>query len=797
MFKNYIKIAWRNTFSNLGYNAINILGLATGLSSFIVILLYLNYQLSYDKWAPGLQEVYKVSMQIKSDIQERTPAPLAGFLASKYANAEAATSIQPNGDFEALLEANNKKIYQTGLVSVDSSFFKVFPYQLQRGDVATALNIPNAVILTEEVSRKLFGDEDPMGKRIKMYNSVDCVVTGVMAEPKTPSHLMAKVLMRSPNERQMNTWGNMSYVTYIKLKHNQPEENTEDAINGVYYEDQIKKDNKSFESFKKAGHEMPLFVDAVSNIYNFPKHGISQFKTTSVLLTLAVLLLLAGAINFSNLSLAKAINRAKEVGVRKVLGSNRWQLIFQFMNETALQCLISLFIAVLMVYLALPHINSSFNISLSFWGQGKSMTIVAQIAACLFIVILLSGLYPSLFLSRFNTTRVLKGNYSNGGKGILFRNSLVVVQFMVSVFFIIAILVIHKQVDYMAKSDKGFSGEQVMRIQATQQSRDANFAQVEVALLQIPGVSAVAKTTKVPGDNMFVDTSTIAFKSDGKEFRMSSVKISKDYFKALQIGLLKGRYFTDASADQNTRTAVINETAANKLNISNPIGKTITFPYCDTVPVKIVGVVKDFHVQSFERTVLPEVYTIGNNACRFQSGGAIVVKLNSRHAQQSVAAITRVWKNIEPDFPIRYTFLDENFQKMLQSFIRLQEIITFFAVIAIFISVMGLFALTAFFTRQRTKEIGVRKVLGASVAQLTALLSKEFVYLVLLAIVITTPIAWWFMQQWLQTFAYRIQISWLVFLLAGLTATVIALITISFQSIKAALANPAKTLRNE
>jgi len=797
MIKNYLKTAWRNTTSSLSFSAVNILGLAAGLSSFIIILLYLNYELSYDKWSPDLKKVYKVSMQSNADFLSTTPAPLGAFLADKYPNAEAATAIMPDGDFEILLSANDKKIYQKDIVTVDSCFFKVFPYKLVKGDVATALNQPKAVVLTEALSQKLFGNTDPIGKPIKVYNAIDCVVTGVMEEPKGPSHLTVNMLMRDPYGKQNNFWQNYSFQTYIKLKHPETDPKIEDAINRIYYNEHIKKDTKSFESYKKAGQQTALFVDVAGKIHNFPKHGSSQFTTVSILLSLAALLLLAGAINFSNLAIAKAMSRAKEVGVRKVLGSSRKQLVVQLMIETVLQCLMSLCIAVIIVYLVLPYINQSFNITLSFWRQDNALTVIAQIALCLLLVTLLSGLYPSLHLSGFSTTAVLKGNYSSGKKGTLFRNSLIVLQFMVSVFFIVAILVISSQMGYMQNKDKGFSGEQVMRIQANQNTREGGFANVQNTLLSVPGVSYVSKSTKVPGDNLFADTSTISYKYAGKDYRMCSVKVSKDYFKTLKIALTKGRMFTDEVADQNTRTAIINQAAAKKLNIADPIGKTITFPSCDSVPVQIIGVVKDFNVQGFESVVQPEVYTIGNKACMYQSGGAILVKLNSVHLQQSIAGIQQAWKKIEPDFPIRYSFLDDNFAQLFTSYARLQKIITFFAFIAILISVMGLFALTAFFTRQRTKEIGIRKVLGASVSQLTALLSKEFIYLVFLSVIIITPVAWWLMQKWLQTFAYRIDMSWWIFAAAGLIAIVIALITISFQSIKAAVVNPVKSLRSE
>jgi putative ABC transport system permease protein len=797
MIKNYLKTAWRNTANSRTYSTINILGLAAGLASFMVILLYLNYEFSFDQWDPELKQVYRVSMRQKDDYLSTTPAPLSAFLAQKYTNAAAATSLESAGDFEILLSANGKKIYQKNVVTADSFFFKVFPYKMVKGNALNALTQPKAVVLSEELSHKLFGDADPIGQPVKIFNAITAVVTGVMQEPKGPSQLTAKMVMLDQYFKQNSFWENYSYQTYIKLKRPAPDAQVEDAINKVFYNDHLKKDNKSYAFYKTHGQQTALFVDQVTNIHNFPKHGDSNIATVSVLLALAVLLLLAGAINFSNLTIAKAIRRAKEVGVRKVLGSSRGQLVAQFMTETALQCLMSMGVALLVVYLALPYINNSFNIHLNYLYQDNSLWLAAQIALCLVLIILFSGFYPSVLLSRFNNSKVLKGDYSAGKQGVLFRNGLMVVQFMVSVFFIIAVLVINKQLDYMQVKDKGFSGDQVMRITTTQPTRENGFDHAANTLLAVPGVSYVSKATKVPGDYTLTDTSTFSFKHNGKPYRMSSVKISKDYFKTLQVALVKGRYFTDAFADQNTRTAVINESAAQLLNLPNAIGQTITFPMCDSVPLQIVGVVKDFHVGGFERKVQPEVYTIGNKACMFQSGGAILVKINTSHISQSVAAIDQAWKKLEPDFPLRYSFINENFQQLFASYTRLQTIISFFAAVAVTISVMGLFAMAAFFMKQRTKEIGVRKVLGASVAQLATLLSKEFVYLVLLSIVLIIPVAWWLMQKWLQTFAYRVSIGGWVFFAGAAIAMLIAVITISFHSIKAALANPVNSLRNE
>lgn len=796
IFKNYFKIAWRNTMCNISYSAINMIGLAAGLCSFIVILLYMNYELSYDKWHPGLDKVYHVSLHEHEDFLSTTPAPLANFLAQSYPNAEAATSLQSGGDYEMVVAAGDNKIYQKNVVTVDSNFFRVFPYQLTKGDIATALNGPNAAILTEELCSKLFGKQDPIGKTIKFYNAIDLVVTGVLKDQPGATHLPVGMLMRDAKGRSNNLWWNYSFQTYIKLKQPESDAMVEAAINRLYYNERLKHAGVSFEKYTKAGPKTYLFVDQVPRIHNFPKHGSSNFATVTLLLILAVLLLLAGAINFSNLAIAQSISRAKEVGIRKVMGSDRVQLILQFMSETALQCLTSLVLAVVLLAVALPYINNAFNIRLGFLQPQEMFRVFLQLLACLVVIVLLSGSYPAIYLSKFNAIKVLKGNYTSGKKGTLFRNSLIVVQFMVSVFFITGIMAIKSQMSFMQTRGRGFSGEQLIRIQASQAIREQGFDQARNTLLTVPGVISVAKTTSVPGD-LLADTSTIAFKNKGKDYRMQSVKVSTDYFTALRVPLMKGRLFTNEGQDQQTRSAVINEAAAKKLNLADPVGETISFPGCDSVPVNIVGVVKDFNIQGFESSVQPVVFTIGNQACMYQSGGALLVKLDSRHARQSMAGITQAWKKLEPAFPIRYSFVDQNFEKLFISYVRLEKIITFFGVVAIMISAMGLFALTAFFTRQRVKEIGVRKVLGASVPQLTTLLSRDFIYLVLLAIILATPFTWWMVQKWLQTFAYRVEISWWLFLAAGTTAVLIAILTVSFQSVKAALANPADSLRNE
>jgi len=796
MLKNYFTIAWRNVVKNRVYSTINITGLAIGLASFIVILVYLNYELSYDKWDASLSKIYKVSLQEDKDILNTTPGPLAALLAKDYPNAEATTSIQPDGDFQMLLSVGDKKIYQTGMVTVDSNFLKVFPYKLVQGDAATALNTPNAAILSQEVSTKLFGNANPMGKTVKVYNAINVVVTGVMAAPGGPSHLDAQVLMRDPNEKSNNFWQNYSFQTYIKLKQPATEAKLEDDINRVYYNAQLKKDNKTIEQYRKAGNQTALFTDAVSQLHNFAKHGESHFKITIVLLVLAVFLLIAGAINFSNLSVARAITRAKEVGIRKVLGSKRAHIIIQSLFEIGIQCFISLLLAIVFVNITLPYFSNSFNVPLSFFSNGQAASIALQIAGTLLVIILVAGMYPALFLSNFQTADVLKGKYTRGTKGVFFRNSLLVVQLTLSALFIAGIIVVNKQMDFMQHKDLGFNPSQVIRIEATQKSREQKFPLVQAALKSIAGVEYVSKSTSVAASK-YLDTSTAEFKYDGNKYRFNSVKVSVDYFKTMNIQLLQGRLFEDNHPEDLDNTAIINESAFKQLHVNDATGHAIIFPYCDTLPYTVVGVVKDFNIQGMESHVVPTIYSISNAHCGYRSGGAILVKIKTGNVQQTLAGIAAAWKKIEPDFPIRYSFLDQDFQKLFAEYDRLGKIVLFFSVISILIAVTGLFALTSFLAQQRVKEIGVRKVLGASIGSITTLLSKDFVKLVIVAIFIATPIAWWALSKWLDDFAYRISLTWWMFAMAGMATIVITLITVSAQAIKAARANPVKSLRTE
>ncbi len=798
MIKNYLKTTLRNLWKNRVYGSVNIVGLAIGLASFLVILLYLNHELSYDRWHPELEKVYKVSERGEEDIFETTRAPLAALLRENVPQVASATSIMDGGSFEVPLAVGDRQIYQSNTLSADSLFFKVFPYTFLQGDAFTALDRPNAIVISDRVAAKLFENENPIGRIIRVFNGFDCEVTGVLQTPDQPAHMTVDLVYRAPYEKSNLHWANQSFQTYIKTKQPLPVADIERVVDELYYNHRLKeKEELSYRAFREAGHQAGLFVDAVQDLHNFPKHGESNLTTVSVLLALAALLLLAGAINFSNLSIAASIRRAKEVGVKKVLGSSRARLFWQFMGEIAFQCLVALGLSMALLSIILPYFNWEFGVELDFFHTGNTSVLALQVASSLLLITLLSGLYPAVFLSRYNTAKVLKGDYSRGSKGLVLRNALIVVQFVVAAFFIFGTVVVSRQLHYMQDRDTGFSGEQVLRIQPyMQQSRDNGFGAIRNTLLQIPGVQSVAKTTAVPGD-AYVDTSTMNFKHQGEIYRMTSVKVSADYFETLGIDLLKGRLFSDHHADQHTRSAIINETAAKRLGLQHLDGTYISFPNCDSIPVQVVGVVRDFNVMGFEQHIQPAVYTIGNEACVFQSGGAILVKLSGGDLRKPVAAIEEAWKSIEPDFAMRHTFLDDNFQQLFASHVRLQRVVNFFGITAIAIALMGLFALTAFLVGQRTKEISIRKVLGAGIADLGFLLGKDFLRLIAIAVLIAIPLGWWAASEWLQGFAYRVSLNGWLFTSAALGVLAIAALTVAIHTVKAARGNIAENLRDE
>ena len=797
MLKNYLKIAFRNILKNKWFSAINILGLAAGLASFIIVLLFLNYELSYDSWDDSLKQVYKLSSKKGLDISETTPAPLATLLMEEHPEITHASIVQSSGDYEVQLDARDKTIFQKGITSVDSNFFDIFPFHFIQGSRENALQEPNTVVISEALAKKLFDDIDPIGESIKIYNALECKIVGVIRLPATPSHLNPHLILRDPFLERNIFWENYSYETYVRTVSPVDQEYLDTTINRLYYDERVDSGSLDFDEYLKSSEYLKFYSDAVPQIHNYPKYGSSNIKTIQSLFLLAILLLVAGAINFSNLTVAKSLGRNKEAGIRKVLGSGRRHIIFQLMIETAVQCIIGLVLAIAAVQMFVPFIHSVFGLELSLWGLSNTApyAVWSQLALCLLGVIVLSGIYPALALSKFSVVEVLKGVVTKGQKGMVFRNVLIVVQFIVTGFFITTIAVVSKQLYFMQERNKGFNEAQVMRLEVPQNIREEGFDNLKDKLTALAGVEYVSKTTQVPGDKL-TDSTTTTFVVDGSKKRFTSVKVSTDYFKTLGVGIIDGRDFNNRVADQKTQNVILNESAAKRIAAQSVLGKTVFYEGCE-IPMRIIGVVNDFNVMGLETPIQPTAFNIGNEACRYQSGGAVLIKLNTGNPKTVIASIEEVWKELVPTVPIRYSFLDANFESLLITYFRLQKVIVFFGAIAILISLIGLFSLTTFLTHRRTKEIGIRRILGANVMAITTLVGKDFLILVGIATLMAIPVGWWAIRQWMQSFAYQVEIGPGLYGLVFIGILTMTCITVGFQAIRAAKIDPVKSLRTE
>jgi len=829
MLKNYFVIAWRNIQRNKGYTMLNIAGLAFGLSAFIVALLYVNYETGFDKWDKQLSRVYRadVTQTFVGDVPSRTmwsPYPLGDVLLANCPEVKAVTRI--NDLTEKLISADDKQLYINKVIAADSGFLKVFPYKLIYGN-ANALSQPNQAIINVATSRQLFGNAPAIGKIFKA-NGRAYTVTGVF-EPSGPSHLEVNVCL-SMSQGNSN-WSAGFYFTYVLLnpgaspqalakkgrslmigamaasnytkmagdpKVSAPDANPNEwlkknanvSIDEIYFEPvQNIHLNPKAASYRDAAENHPLLNTKPGNGAPVMFFGAA-----------AILVLFLACINYTNLSIARAGKRAKETGIRKVMGADRKQLIFQFLAEAFIQCLVALLLALLLSNWIIYLVNSSFGMQLSFIDHllpANNLIFGGQLLALIIAVSLISGAYPAFVLSSFKPAKVLKGELSKSFKGMLLRNGLVILQFGISACFIIGMVVVYKQLNFMNSKDPGFSTQQVMVLDPhgydlmDLTGRDQKIDLIRSELIQIPGVKAVAVTDIYPGSPSLVSGAEAEF--NNKSIPMGFNHVHFDQFKVLGMQMASGRDFAADRPVDTLNSIIINQTAAATMGFKEPIGQMFKIMSRE---YHIIGVVKDNHLAGYNSKIGPEVYAIGVNP-GFGAYKAVLVKMYGADAAKTAKAISDKWKTIEPEFPLRYTWLDQNFARLLDKYERFGKITIMLSGVSIIIALMGIFALSAFAAAQRTKEIGIRKVFGASVAGITAMLSTDFLKLVLWALLISFPLAYWATYKWLQEFAYRIELNWLIFLITGAGILIIALCTVSFQAMKAAIVNPIKSLRTE
>jgi len=810
MIKNYIKTAFRSLQKNKGFTAINVFGLALGLAACLLIVFYVVDELSYDKYNVNASRIYRVNEDLKlgdNKVQYAVcMAPLAQTLKTDFPDVENAVRLKKIGDMH--VTKGTESILEDNALFADPSIFDVFTLPVIYGDKKTALTEPNTVVITEDMAKKYFGRLNVVGENLIIDGNLQkpIKVTAVIKNIPEQSHFHADFLVSmasNPDSRSIE-WLRSDYNTYVLMRKGANYKKLEAQFPQFlrkYSGGQMQQElNMSYDTFEKNGSFFRLNMIPLTDIHLHSNPTVTgelgingNIEYVYIFSAIAIFILLIACVNFMNLSTARSANRAREVGVRKVLGSPRKHLVLQFLAESTMVTFIAVVIALAAALLLLPAFNhfAGKNIVIS------SHTLVWLAPSALIAILLigfLAGLYPAFFLSAFNPMQVLKGKISAGFKGGALRSFLVVLQFSISIFLIIGTLVIYNQLHYIQNRDLGYNRDQVLIIQHAFELGDhAKIFKQEIK--QLPGVTNATLSGYLPvkssrGTGIFYKEAV----ADPKKSLFPQIwSVDEDYISTLGMKIKSGRNFS-AQMPSDSNAIVINETAAKFLGFTDPANKIVYRssggPNPTYKPYTIIGMVKDFNFSSLHDNISPVVMQLNTD------NSSLSIKVNTVNIPALLSQIEAKWKDFTPAH-LQYSFMDQDFDAMYRSEQRIGTIFIAFTTLAIVIACLGLFGLAAYAAEQRTKEIGVRKVLGASIMNIASMLSLDFIKLVCISILIASPVAWYLMQKWLQDFAYRINIQWWVIAIAGFAAILIAFITISFQSIKAAIANPVNSLRSE
>lgn len=802
MIKNYLTIALRNILKHRFFSAINILGMTIGITSCLLIILYLNNEFSYDKFNKDADRIYQVDLHGKIGGQDlyvaNTCPPLAGALVAEVPEVAEATRILHM--YQPVFRNGEKVFTEEKVYFVDSNFFEFFSYRLKEGEIKAALKEPNSVVLSERMVTKYFGNENPVGKLLSVgvTDPKTFKVTGVVENPPANSHFNYNILVSASTSDRLkrDVWMNNFMYTYYKLHPGASSKSVDLKMEGLvekYVGPEVEKFmGSSLKAMKEAGGAYGFYSTALTDIH---LHSISQGDLepggSMVYIYffggIGMFIIVIACINFMNLATARSAGRSKEVGLRKAMGSMRGQMIIQFLFESMIYSVTSVALALLACYFLLPYFNilSGKELSMSVFTHSS---FIGGIAGVTLFVGVVAGSYPAFYLTSFNAVEVLKGKVRAGMKSKSIRSFLVVFQFAISIFLIIFTVVVYQQIKFMQEKNMGMDKNNVLILDNTSRLGH-NKEAFRNGLMQLPGIQKASYTNNsFPGvDN----TTVVKTAASEQEHIMGTYYADYDHQEVLKFELSEGRYFSkDIPTD--SLSVLVNEAAVKEFGFENPIGEEVL--YNDGHPVfkkyKIIGVIKDFNFESYKTQVRPLVLFLAQNAenlmVRYEGNPAELVK-----------SVEKLWKEQTAEAPFEYSFLDENFDRLFRSEQRMGQIFSIFSGMAILIACLGLFALAAFTAEQRTKEVGIRKSMGASSLSLTLLLSKEFTRLVIIAFVPAAGLAWYVSNSWLQGFAYRVPVSPLVFILSGVTAIAIAWLTVSYQSIKAASANPVDSLRYE
>jgi putative ABC transport system permease protein len=808
MLRNYIKIALRNLVRNKAYSAINILGLALGVACCLLLSLYVQDELSYDKQHDRLNDLYRIISKFESDngldnLPNASP-PIAMALKEELPEVENAVRVLASpGVTQQLIRYKDDLFYETGGMLADSTLFDVFKYEMSEGNPKKALVLGNSVVLSAKLAHKLFGNEPALDQIITIGmggKPQEYKVTGVFSD-KYRSHIKANFFISMTSKGGMaeyirtegsQYWGGNNFVpSYLKLHQGHDRVAVIKKMNDILQKHGAKE-------IKALGMKKSLTLEPVEDIYLQSEYDKNPRITyLYVVASIAVFILLIACINFMNLSTAKATKRAAEIGIRKTMGAFRSSLIKQILGEAMIIVLFSIIISVGLVQLALPFFNQLTDKNISFNSDTTLYFVVAAIALTV-VTGIVAGSYPAFYLSSFQPAEVLKGKAKLSSSSGLLRRSLVVFQFMIAITLVCGIFVISDQLNFMSNKNLGFDASQKIVLPLRSTEARERYDALKTELQKINNVAEVSGTEYVPGSYIWND---MMFYTDGGNMDKAILnrrnKVDVGYTQLMKIKIIAGRTFSENRQSESKQKLLINKTSADKFGFSpeKMVGQNLHFDWQGKkVDFEVIGVMEDFHQTSLHENIVPIMFEMADSTKVYDN---IVVSLSSANFEQTVASMEKTWKSMINNTPFEYSFLNQTIQKQYAEDHRVSQIITTFAMIAMAICCLGLYGLSSYMAERKFKEIGIRKVMGASVQQIVSMMSTEFLKLVLVAFLIAAPIAWYTMNKWLQSFAFRIEISWMVFAFAGMVALAVALVTVSFESIKSAIGNPVESLRSE
>lgn len=792
------------------YTILNVVGLTIGLTCFAFIALWVRDEWSYDRFNANANRIFRVAGTVHSDSEvfEQAVTSVAMGPALKNDYPEVEHSVRFAND-DAIIKKGDKQFAEEGILLTDPSFFDVFSYKLTNGDPKTALKDPNCIILTETKAQKYFPNENPIGKilTLTLYDStgrgIPYKVTGVMPDAPKNAHFTFNFLVSFETliafDRRTfmsdNVWGNNSYYTYIMLTKGADYKAFE-AKFPQFYEKHLKPLSVKYGGKWGADYSLQPLTDIyLKSHLRYEISPTSSITNLYIFGTVGLFILLIAGINYMNLATARSVQRAREVGIKKVMGALKSQLVGQYLLEAIILAAGSLILALALCHFLQPVFYQITNKDIDLFS---SPALVGFMAAVALVLGILSGLYPAVFISSYQPTTVLKGSFANSGKGVWLRKSLVVFQFTITIVLLVGILVINSQMSFIQNKDLGFNKDALLGLRVY--SIDEVAARIDAFkndVLKSPYVKNMTTSNSLLVGGMG-NNGTLTIDNKGKEIRSNTYRlmVDYDYMETVGIKLLAGRNFsrefpTDIRTD-STQNYILNEASVAAFGWETP-DKAIGKPFnMSGRRGKVVGIVKDFHFNSLQHKVEPMAMMLRGDGFR-----RVILKIDMSQAQKAIAAVESTWKKHFPDVFFEYDFVDKRLGEQYAAEARFSKIFLYFSILSVLIACLGLYGLTSFATEQRTKEIGIRKVLGASIFSVTTLITKDFIKLVVIAIVIASPIAWYFMNQWLQDFSYKIDMQWWFFVIAGIVAVAIALLTVSYQAIKAALMNPVKSLKSE